>query len=93
MNYSLPTRPLWTSIRNIFARRLTSLMIGVYRAGIATSQEAYKTAVHELFDSLDKVEKILTGKDYLVGGQLTEADVRLFPTIVCSLRFFVDSQN
>ena len=37
----------------------------------------------EVFDALDKVEKILTGKDYLVGDKLTEADVRLWVTIVC----------
>ena len=36
----------------------------------------------EVFDALDKVEKILTGKDYLVGDKLTEADVRLWVTIV-----------
>jgi putative glutathione S-transferase len=55
---------------------------GVYRSGFATTQEAYQHAVVELFESLDKVEKILTGKDYLVGDTLTEADVRLFVTIV-----------
>ena len=55
---------------------------GVYRAGIATSQEAYTKAVHELFDALDKVEKLLLGKDHLVGNQLTEADVRLYVTMV-----------
>ena len=37
----------------------------------------------EVFDALDKVEEILTGKDYLVGDKLTEADVRLWVTIVC----------
>jgi len=55
---------------------------GVYRSGFATTQEAYQKAVTELFDSLDKVEKILSGKDYLVGGKLTEADVRLWVTII-----------
>ncbi|PPQ96856.1 hypothetical protein CVT26_006025 [Gymnopilus dilepis] len=55
---------------------------GVYRSGFATSQEAYSKAVLEVFESLDKVEKILTGKDYLVGDRLTEADVRLFVTII-----------
>ena len=56
---------------------------GVYRSGFATSQAAYEKAVVEVFDALDKVEKILTGKDYLVGDKLTEADVRLWVTIVC----------
>ncbi|KAJ7762746.1 glutathione S-transferase [Mycena maculata] len=55
---------------------------GVYRAGFATTQEAYEKAVKEVFEGLDKVEKILTGKDYLVGGRLTEADVRLWVTII-----------
>jgi glutathionyl-hydroquinone reductase len=55
---------------------------GVYRAGFATQQAAYETAVKIVFAGLDKVEKILTGKDYLVGGRLTEADVRLWVTIV-----------
>ncbi|EIW54853.1 glutathione S-transferase [Trametes versicolor FP-101664 SS1] len=55
---------------------------GVYKSGFATSQKAYEAAVVPLFESLDRLEKILTGKDYLVGDQLTEADIRLFVTIV-----------
>ncbi|KAF5311020.1 hypothetical protein D9619_007902 [Psilocybe cf. subviscida] len=55
---------------------------GVYRSGFATTQAAYEKAVTEVFDALDKVEKILDGKDYLVGGKLTEADVRLWVTII-----------
>ncbi|THV04732.1 glutathione S-transferase [Dendrothele bispora CBS 962.96] len=55
---------------------------GVYRSGFATSQTAYETAVKELFASLDKVEKLLTGKDYIVGNKLTECDVRLWVTII-----------
>ena len=43
---------------------------------------AYEKAVVEVFDALDQVEKIVTGKDYLVGDKLTEADVRLWVTIV-----------
>jgi putative glutathione S-transferase len=60
---------------------------GVYKSGFATKQEAYETAVHKVFEGLDKVEKILTGKDYLVGGKLTEADIRLFVTIVSEWGF------
>ena len=56
---------------------------GVYRSGRATTQAAYEKAVVEVFDALDKVEEILTGKDYLVEDKLTEADVRLWVTIVC----------
>jgi len=55
---------------------------GVYRAGVVSDQTAYEAAVHEVFDSLDKVEALLRGKDYLVGDQLTEADVRLYVTAV-----------
>ena len=54
----------------------------MYNAGLSTSQEAYDDAVHVLFVSLDRLEKLLTGKDYLVGDTLTEADIRLFVTIV-----------
>jgi putative glutathione S-transferase len=55
---------------------------GVYKSGFATSQEAYESNVKPLFESLDRVEKLLHGKDYLVGNTLTEADIRLFPTII-----------
>ncbi|KAG6894696.1 hypothetical protein C0992_005085 [Termitomyces sp. T32_za158] len=58
---------------------------GVYRAGFATTQEAYQKAVVEVFEALGRVEKILAGKDFLVGNTLTEADIRLWVTIV---RFF-----
>jgi hypothetical protein len=58
------------------------LLDGVYKAGFAKTQEAYQKAVIPLFDSLDRLEKMLTGKDYLVGGVLTEADIRLWVTIV-----------
>ena len=61
---------------------------GIYKSGSATTQAAYEKAVVEVFDALDKVEKILTGKDYLVGDRLTEADVRLWVTIVC-LKFLL----
>lgn len=55
---------------------------GVYKSGFATTQQAYEAAVVPLFNSLDRLEKMLTGKDYLVGDRLTEADIRLFVTIV-----------
>ncbi|KAG5637678.1 hypothetical protein H0H81_003646 [Sphagnurus paluster] len=55
---------------------------GVYRAGFATTQEAYQKAVVEVFEALEKVETLLVGKDYLVGDTLTEADIRLWVTIV-----------
>jgi len=55
---------------------------GVYKSGFATSQQAYEKNVVKVFEALDKLEKMLDGKDYLIGNQLTEADVRLYTTIV-----------
>jgi len=55
---------------------------GVYKCGFATSQEAYEQAYDELFDALDRVESILGEQRYLVGHQLTEADWRLFTTLI-----------
>ncbi|KAI0090352.1 glutathione S-transferase [Irpex rosettiformis] len=55
---------------------------GVYKSGFATSQSAYEAAVIPLFKSLDRLENMLEGKEYLIGNRLTEADVRLFVTIV-----------
>lgn len=55
---------------------------GVYRSGFAQSQEAYNEAVGEVFESLDKVEAILSKQKYLTGDRLTLADIRLFVTLV-----------
>lgn len=55
---------------------------GVYRAGFAGSQEAYDTAYERLFARLDWLSERLSTRRYLVGGQLTEADIRLFTTLV-----------
>ncbi|WP_076417523.1 glutathione S-transferase family protein [Colwellia sp. UCD-KL20] len=55
---------------------------GVYRAGFATTQAAYEEAYYELFDSLDWLEQHLSTNRYLVGEHLTEADWRLFTTLV-----------
>lgn len=55
---------------------------GVYRAGFAGSQKAYDEAVGQVFDTLDFLEDRLKGSDYLAGDQFTEADLRLFPTLV-----------
>lgn len=54
----------------------------MYRAGFATKQEPYDVAVREVFAGLDRVETILASQRYLAGDQLTEADVRLFTTLV-----------
>lgn len=55
---------------------------GVYKAGFATTQEAYDEAVNTLFAALTKLEQILAKQRYLTGGQLTEADLRLWTTLV-----------
>jgi putative glutathione S-transferase len=55
---------------------------GVYQAGFATSQAAYERAYHRLFDRLDWLSDRLVGQRYLVGDTITEADVRLFTTLV-----------
>ncbi len=55
---------------------------GVYRTGFATSQEAYESAFDALFDTLDLLDARLGSQRYLTGGQLTEADWRLFTTLV-----------
>lgn len=55
---------------------------GVYKAGFATTQEAYNSAVHSLFQALDEVEARLSRQDYLVANTLTEADWRLFTTLI-----------
>ena len=77
---------------------------GVYRAGFATSQAAYEEAFHELFAALDTLEQRLSRQRYLTGGRLTEADWRLFTTLVrfdpvyvghfkCNLRRIADYPN
>lgn len=55
---------------------------GVYRCGFAATQEAYDAAYDRLFARLDWLAERLSGQSYLVGDQLTEADVRLFTTLV-----------
>jgi len=55
---------------------------GVYRAGFATSQAAYDEAVEVLFAALDKAEERLSQQRYLAGDRITEADIRLFTTLV-----------
>lgn len=69
-------------IDEVNARVYATLNNGVYRAGFAKTQHAYETAVTELFETLDWLEARLTHRRYLVGGRLTEADIRLFTTLV-----------
>ncbi len=55
---------------------------GVYRAGFATTQSAYDEAFDQLFNTMDELETLLSKQRYLVGKQITEADWRLFTTLV-----------
>ena len=55
---------------------------GVYRSGFSKTQNLYEEAVKNLFTSLDMVNDILEGRNYLVGDILTEADIRLVPTLI-----------
>ena len=55
---------------------------GVYRSGFATSQAAYEAAFRNVFDALDEIEQMLSQHRYLVGNTLTEADWRLFCTLI-----------
>jgi putative glutathione S-transferase len=77
---------------------------GVYRCGFATGQAAYDEAIGPLFETLDFLEELLSGRRYLTGERITEADWRLFPTLVrfdpayvgnfkCNLRHLVDYPN
>jgi putative glutathione S-transferase len=55
---------------------------GVYKAGFAKTQKAYEKSVKKLFEALEDIEERLEGKEFLVGAVLTEADVRLYTTLV-----------
>ncbi|WP_176598101.1 MULTISPECIES: glutathione S-transferase family protein [Sphingobium] len=95
---------LRSEIDEINARVYDRLNNGVYRSGFATTQEAYEEAVYPLFDTLDWLEARLTGREWLAGERLTEADIRLFTTLVrfdaiyhghfkCNLRRIADYPN
>ncbi len=77
---------------------------GVYRSGFATTQEAYEGAVSELFETLDWLEDRLSRQRYVAGDRITEADWRLFTTLIrfdavyhghfkCNIRRIVDYPN
>ena len=68
-------------IADINERVYETVNNGVYKAGFATSQDAYDDAVYPLFDSLTWLESILENNRFLAGDKLTEADWRLFTTL------------
>jgi putative glutathione S-transferase len=68
-------------IDEINAKVYETVNNGVYRAGMATTQAAYHDAVTKIFVTLDELEERLATRRYLLGGQITEADVRLWVTL------------
>jgi len=69
-------------IEEVNARVYETVNNGVYKAGFATTQDAYDAAIHPLFDSLDWLEDRLARNRYLAGARITEADWRLFTTLI-----------
>ncbi|MBF0658529.1 glutathione S-transferase family protein [Psychrobacter sp. NG25] len=99
----LPTE-LLTEIDEINAFAYSAINNGVYKAGFSTTPEAYEEAVGELFAALDTLEGRLATQRYLVGSTITEADWRLFTTLVrfdavyvghfkCNLHRIIDYPN
>ncbi len=92
------------AIDPVNARIYDSLNNGVYKCGFATTQAAYDKAVGPLFDTLDWIEETLAANRYLMGDRVTEADWRLFTTLIrfdtvyhghykCNRRRIVDYPN
>jgi len=73
---------LQEEIEQVNQRIYDTVNNGVYRAGFATTQEAYNSAYTGLFDTLEWLEDRLSTQRYLVGSQITEADWRLFTTLI-----------
>ncbi len=91
-------------IEKFNARIYSAVNNGVYKTGFATSQEAYEEAIVPLFETLDWLENHLANNRYLVGDTVTEADIRLFTTLVrfdpvyvghfkCNIRTLKDYAN
>ncbi len=91
-------------IDTVNARIYETVNNGVYRCGFATTQEAYEEAFRALFNTLDWLEERLSATRYLMGRNITEADWRLFTTLVrfdpvyvghfkCNLKRILDYQN
>jgi putative glutathione S-transferase len=77
--YPPPLRPEIDRINDLVYANVNN---GVYRCGFARSQAAYEAAYDALFETLDELDARLARQRYLVGRQITEADWRLFPTLV-----------
>ncbi len=99
--YPAPLRPAIDELNGFIYENIND---GVYRAGFATSQQAYERAAHRLFEALDRLETRLRDRRYLFGPQLVESDWRLFVTLLrfdavyhghfkCNLRRIIDYPN
>ena len=97
-------KELHSEIHDLNDRIYDTVNNGVYKCGFATTQEAYEEAIKPLFDSLDWLEERLSNQRYLIGDRLTEADWRLFTTLVrfdpvyvghfkCNIRRVIDYPN
>ena len=97
-------KALRAQIDELNDRIYNTLNDGVYRCGFATTQAAYEAALTPLFDTLDWLEARLSKTRYLTGSLITEADWRLFPTLIrfdpvyvghfkCNLRRIIDFPN
>ena len=100
-HYPEPLRP---EIDAVNARVYDTVNNGVYKAGFAGTQAAYEEAVGPLFETLEWLEARLADRRFLLGDALTEADIRLFTTLVrfdsvyaghfkCNIRRLVDLPN
>ncbi len=96
--------PLRDQIDAINERVFRGVNNGVYRAGFASTQEAYEEAFDDVFEALDMLEERLETRRFLCGSEISEADWRLFPTLArfdvayvgafrCNLRRIVDYPN
>jgi putative glutathione S-transferase len=74
--------PLQKTNNTLNDRIYSTINNGVYRAGFATTQETYEAAFHLLFESLDWLEDLLSQQRYTAGTKVTEADWRLFTTLI-----------
>ncbi|MFY0594848.1 MAG: glutathione S-transferase family protein [Cognatishimia sp.] len=92
------------AIEEVNQRIYSNVNNGVYKSGFATSQEAYEAGVKPLFETLDWLEKRLETSRYLMGDHITEADWRLFTTLIrfdpvyhlhfkCNLKRLIDYPN
>ncbi|KMW60499.1 Glutathione S-transferase [Candidatus Rhodobacter oscarellae] len=97
-------KDLRSAIEPVNARIYDTVNNGVYKSGFATTQDAYDEAVSALFETLDSLEDRLASLRYLMGDRVTEADWRLFPTLVrfdpvyhlhfkCNRRRIIDYPN